>query len=142
MIAEYTQQTLDRAKQLRRDMTPEETKLWGALRNHRLGGFKFRKQQPIGPFIADFTCQAQRLIIEVDGSQHAESGHDQRRDAYLNGKGYRVLRFWNSDVNRNFSGVLTAILDALSVPHPPIATQWAPPSPSRGEGNEYGAKIG
>lgn len=129
MAAGYSQQTLERAKRLRRDMTPEETKLWGALRSHRLGGFKFRKQQPVGPFIADFVCQAQRLIVEVDGSQHAESEQDLRRDAFLTDKGYRVLRIWNNDVTGNFSGVLTAILAALSDPHPPIAAQWAPPSP-------------
>ncbi|PQM29145.1 DNA methyltransferase [Sphingopyxis lindanitolerans] len=110
-------------------MTPEETRLWGALRGHRLGGFKFRKQQPIGPFIADFVCQAQRLIVEVDGSQHADSEQDLRRDAFLTDKGYRILRVWNNDVTRNFSGVLAAILAALSDPHPPIAAQWAPPSP-------------
>lgn len=129
MTACYSQETLERAKRLRRDMTPEETKLRGALRGHRLGGFKFRKQQPVGPFIADFVCQAQRLIIEVDGSQHAESDHDRQRDAFLTNKGYRVLRVWNNDVTGNLSGVLTAILAALSDPHPPIAAQWAPPSP-------------
>ena len=129
MTAGYTQQTLERAKALRRALTQPEKKLWGALRDRRLGGFKFRKQQPIGPFIADFVCQEQRLIVEVDGSQHAESETDRARDAFLTSKGYRVLRFWNNDVTGNLSGVLTAILAALSDPHPPIAAQWAPPSP-------------
>ena len=129
MTAGYSQQTLERAKSLRRALTDQERKLWGALRDRRLGGFKFRKQQPIGPFIADFVCQERRLIVEADGSQHAESDSDAARDAFLNGKGYRVLRVWNKDVTYNLSGVLTAILAALSDPHPPIAAQWAPPSP-------------
>jgi very-short-patch-repair endonuclease len=138
----YSRQTLERAKALRRSLTEQEKKLWGALRDRRLGGFKFRKQQPIGPFIADFVCQDRRLIVEVDGSQHAESQTDAGRDAFLNDKGYRVLRVWNNDVTGNLSGVLAAILAALSDPHPPIAAQWAPPSPLKGEGIENGANLG
>ncbi len=142
MTAGYSQQTLERAKALRRALTQPEKKLWGALRDRRLGGFKFRKQQPIGPFIADFVCQEQRLIVEVDGSQHAESETARPRDAFLTSKGYRVLRVWNNDVTDNLSGVLAAILAALSDPHPPIAAQWAPPSPSRGKGIDNGADLG
>ena len=142
MTAGYTQQTLERAKSLRRTLTEQEKKLWGALRDRRLDGFKFRKQQPIGPFIADFVCQERRLIVEVDGSQHAASQTDRARDAFLNDKGYRVLRIWNNDVTGNLSGVLTAILAALSDPHPPIAAQWAPPSPLKGKGIDNGADIG
>ena len=135
MTAGYSQQTLKRAKALRRALTEQEKKLWGALRDRRLGGFKFRKQQPIGPFIADFVCQEQRLIVEVDGSQHAESESDTKRDAFLKDRSYRVLRFWNNDVTGNLSGVLTAILAALSDPHPPIAAQWAPPLSLKGRGD-------
>ncbi|MBJ7437690.1 MAG: endonuclease domain-containing protein [Sphingopyxis sp.] len=142
MSAGYSQQTLQRAKALRRTLTDQEKKLWGALRDRRLGGFKFRKQQPIGPFIADFVCQERRLVVEVDGSQHADSARDAARDAFLNDKSYRVLRFWNNDVTGNLSGVLTAILAALSDPHPPIAAQWAPPSPLKGEGTKDGANLG
>ncbi|MCW0198707.1 endonuclease domain-containing protein [Sphingopyxis sp.] len=142
MAAGYSQETLERAKALRRALTEQEKKLWGALRDRRLGGFKFRKQQPIGPFIVDFVCQERRLIVEVDGSQHANSASDHTRDAFLIDKGYRVLRVWNNDVTGNLSGVLTAILAALSDPHPPIAAQWAPPSPSRGEGIDNGADLG
>ena len=142
MSAGYSQQTLQRAKALRRTLTDQEKKLWGALRDRRLGGFKFRKQQPIGPFIADFVCQERRLVVEVDGSQHADSARDAARDAFLNDKRYRVLRFWNNDVTGNLSGVLTAILAALSDPHPPIAAQWAPPSPLKGEGIDNGANLG
>ena len=129
MSAGYSKETLERAKALRRSLTDQEKKLWGTLRDRRLGGFKFRKQQPIGPFIADFVCQEQHLIVEVDGSQHAASQTDMARDAFLKDKGYRVLRVWNNEVTGNLPGVLTAILAALSDPHPPIAVQWAPPSP-------------
>lgn len=142
MTAGYSRMTLERAKALRRSMTPQEMKLWGSLRNRRLGGFKFRKQQPIGPFIVDFVCQERRLIVELDGSQHADSETDARRDVFLNDKGYRVLRVWNNEVTGNLSGVLAAIHAALSDPHPPIAAQWAPPSPSRGEGIDNGADFG
>ncbi|MDO9369878.1 MAG: endonuclease domain-containing protein [Sphingopyxis sp.] len=142
MTAGYSQQTLERAKSLRRTLTGQEKTLWGALRDRRLGGFKFRKQQPIGPFIADFVCQEQRLIVEVDGSQHADCEFDAKRDAFLRNRGYRVLRVWNNDVTGNLSGVLTAIFAALSDPHPPIATQWAPPSPLKGEGIDNGADLG
>lgn len=92
VTAGYLKQTLERAKSLRRTLTEQEKKLWGALRDRRLDGFKFRKQQPIGPFIADFVCQERRLIVELDGSQHAESETDVRRDAFLDDRGYRVLR--------------------------------------------------
>jgi very-short-patch-repair endonuclease len=142
MTAGYSQLTLERAKALRRSLTEQEKKLWGGLRDRRLGGFKFRKQQPVGPFIADFVCQEQRLIVEVDGSQHAASETDAQRDRYLKDKGYGVLRVWNNDVTGNLSGVLTAILAALSGPHPPIAAQWAPPSPLKGEGIDNGADLG
>jgi very-short-patch-repair endonuclease len=137
----YNQETLKRAKRLRREMTPEETLLWGHLRDRRMAGHKFRSQQPVGPFIADFVCQEQKLIIEADGSQHGESQSDPRRDAFLASKGYRVIRFWNNDIRCNLKGVLEAILVALNTPHPPIASQWAPPSPSRREGFENGANL-
>jgi very-short-patch-repair endonuclease len=129
----YTQETLKRAKRLRREMTPEETLLWGQLRDRRLAGHKFRSQQPIGPYIADFVCQEQKLIIEADGSQHNESKSDARRDAFLVSKGYRVLRFWNNDITRNLTGVLEAIHAVLTTPQPSAATRL-PPSPARGEG--------
>ena len=132
----YTPETLTRAKALRRGQTEAEKTLWSALRVGRLCGHKFRRQQPIGPFIADFVCQAARLIVELDGSQHLDSVHDRCRDAFLRSRGYRVLRFWNSDLQTNRAGVLEAILAAVSDPLPPTAAQWAPPSPLKGEGLE------
>ena len=129
----YTGKTLARAQRLRREMTDAERKLWSALRNRQLEGAKFRRQQPIGPFIADFVCQERRLIVEADGGQHAEREFDGSRTAFLESKGYRVLRFWNNDILKNLDGVAQTIAAALSTPHPAQAALESP-SPSRGEG--------
>ena len=129
----YPDATLKRAKRLRRNLTDAERKLWPLIRSRQLGGAKFRRQQPIGPFVADFVCQEARLIVEADGGQHAESGDDQRRTKFLNCAGYRVLRFWNNDILGNSEGVLQVIAEALRAPHPAQASPESP-SPSRGEG--------
>src|SRR5262249_31993572 len=89
------------------------SKRWVWLRDRRWSGFKFVRQEAIGPFIVDFVCRERSLIVEVDGGQHAENPRDARRDEYLGGEGYRVLRFWNNDVLANREGVLLTILDAL-----------------------------
>ena len=130
----YDKPTLLKAKRLRRDLTEAERKLWSVLRNSQLEGAKFRRQQPIGTFIADFVCQDQRLIIEADGGQHAVSGDDARRTIFLESKGYRVLRIWNNDILENIDGVARVITTALSTPHRARARHESP-SPSRGEGN-------
>jgi very-short-patch-repair endonuclease len=106
-------QVVRTARRLRRDATDAETKLWFALRDRRLGGFKFVRQKPIAPFVADFVCRDRKLVIEVDGGQHADNLKDRRRDALMRSDGYRVLRFWNSDVMTNLEGVLTVILADL-----------------------------
>jgi len=85
-------------RRLRVQQTDAERKLWFALRDRRLNGFKFVRQEAIGPFIADFVRREKGLIIEVDGGQHSESAKDAERDAFLIGQGYRVIRFWNNDV--------------------------------------------
>jgi len=108
-----------RAKSLRGDMTEAEKWLWYWLRAHRFGGAAFRRQTPIGPFIVDFVSHERRLVIEVDGGQHSESKRDGSRDRWLKSKGYRVLRFWNSDVLRNREGVLQLIAEAISCGLPP-----------------------
>jgi very-short-patch-repair endonuclease len=112
-----------RAKSMRTDMTDAERKLWMQLRAHRLDGLKFRRQALIGRYIVDFVCHEQRLVIELDGGQHAESQHDVTRDRWLESKGYRVLRFWNSDVFPNREGVLETIVSAARgatpLPNPP-----------------------
>jgi very-short-patch-repair endonuclease len=132
-VTGYTGQTLAKAQRLRREMTDTERKLWTVLRNGQLDGCKFRRQQPIGPFIADFVCQERRLIIEADGGQHAECATDHRRNAFLESKGYRVLRFWNNDIPTNLDGIAQVIAAALSSPHPARAVHESP-SPSTGEG--------
>jgi very-short-patch-repair endonuclease len=87
--------------------------LWFKLRDRRLSGLKFLRQYPIGPYVADFVCRDRRLIVEVDGGQHSDSSRDRIRDAALAAEGYRILRFWNTDVLSNIDGVLTAILSEL-----------------------------
>lgn len=138
-VAGYDKPTLTRAKRLRREMTDAEQKLWSALRGSQLGGAKFRRQQPIGPFIADFVWQERRLIIEADGGQHEGSSADLRRTAFLESKGYRVLRFWNNDILNNLDGVARLIANSLSTPHP---AQAAPESPSPSGGEGLGATNG
>ena len=102
-----------RARSLRADLTDAERKLWYQLRDRRLAGCKFRRQVPVGPWVVDFLCKEKSIVIEVDGGQHSDSERDRRRDADLARQGYRVLRFWNSDVLQNPDGVLTVILSAL-----------------------------
>jgi very-short-patch-repair endonuclease len=125
---------LARARWMRANPTEAEKRLWQMLRDRRLAAFKFRRQQVIEPYIVDLVCFSQRLIIEADGSQHADSPADVRRDSFLCGQGFRVLRFWNNDVLGDTDSVATAIFTALSIPHPPKPAAWAPPSPARGEG--------
>ncbi len=86
------------ARAMRRAPIDAERALWRLLRDRRFSGYKFRRQTPIGPFIADFVCFEARLIVEADGSQHAESPRDDRRDAWLRAQGYRIRRFWNADI--------------------------------------------
>lgn len=88
-------------------------RLWLKLRDRRLSGFKFSRQHPIGPYIVDFICRDKKLIVQVDGGQHADSVRDRIRDDNLADAGFRVLRFWNTDVLSNLDGVLTTILAAL-----------------------------
>src|SRR5271156_2654403 len=107
----------DRGRRLRAESTDEERKLWKHLGSRRLGGFKFRRQHRIGPYFADFCCVTQRLIIEIDGSQHAEPEEgrkDTSRTVYLSEQGYRVMRFWDAQVNTEMENVLEPIYDALT----------------------------
>jgi primosomal protein N' (replication factor Y) len=101
------------ARQLRREMTDAETSLWYHLRNRALLGCKFRRQHPIGPYIVDFACVERKLVIELDGSQHADSASDSARTSWIQANGYRVLRFWNNDALRQQQVVLAVILEAL-----------------------------
>jgi len=129
-----------RAKQLRRTMTRAETLLWRHLKAHRLARLSFRRQTPIGNYIADFVAHSCKLIVEVDGESHdfeEQLRYDERRDRWLASRGYRVLRFTNDDVLRNLEGVALSILQA--------AEQAAPPSltlPRKGGGNAESCALG
>ena len=103
------------ARQLRQNATDAETALWRILRSTQ---FKFRRQQPIGPYIADFVCFGPKLIVECDGGQHADNQADIVRDAWFAGQGFRTLRFWNHEILSNREGVVSVILDALASPSP------------------------
>ncbi|TPI25150.1 endonuclease domain-containing protein [Mesorhizobium sp. B3-2-1] len=98
------------ARSLRQRMTEAEGRLWQELRDRRLDGIKFRRQMPFGKYVADFVCIEASLIIEIDGSQHADSDSDRSRDADLKARGFRILRFWNDDVLRDMNAVCDTII--------------------------------
>ncbi|MFM5954047.1 MAG: endonuclease domain-containing protein [Novosphingobium sp.] len=119
----YTRPTL-RSRELRRNATEAERKLWPQLSGRKLHGARFNRQFPIGQFICDFVCREKRLVIEIDGGQHAMNAeYDSRRTHFLNSQGYVVLRFWNNEVLDNLDGVLMRIGEALD--------NRPSPSPSR-----------
>ncbi len=108
MHSAYTQY----ARTLRKQATNAEKLLWHYLRAKQLGGLKFRRQQPIGKYIVDFICFSHKLVIELDGGQHAQPSNqrrDQQRDTWLQEQGFKVLRFWNNDVVNNIEGVVETI---------------------------------
>jgi very-short-patch-repair endonuclease len=101
------------ARHLRKTMTPQEVKLWAQLRKLRPQGFHFRRQAPLEGYVLDFVCFEHRLIVEIDGSQHGEDAglhHDARRDAFFRANGFRVLHFWNPEVDANLIGVVETIV--------------------------------
>ena len=106
--------SLEYARKLRQDMTDAERALWRLLRDRRMEGWRFRRQEPIDRYIVDFICFEARLIIELDGGQHFDSEIDKVRDAYLESQGFQVLRFWNNDVLANRDGVYRTIMAALA----------------------------
>ena len=114
-----TPKVFGHAKQLHRNMTPAEVKLWARLRAHRLEGVHFRNQHAIGNYVVDFCAPRKKLIIELDGSQHMEQeGYDKERTQYLESKGYTVIRFWNHDVMKDIDSVIRAIIQAVHAEHP------------------------
>ena len=102
-----------RARSLRDGDNMAEALLWNELKGRKLGGYKFVRQFPIGPYFADFLCRERRLVVEVDGSQHAGSDYDEQRNAFMRGEGYSVIRVWNSDVVRQRESVCATILAAV-----------------------------
>ena len=103
----------DQARTLRQNETEAEFRLWSDLRNRQLNGHKFSRQVPLGAYVADFICRERHLIVELDGSQHAESMADEVRTRWLNDNGYSVLRFWNDEVLKERRAVLETILAVL-----------------------------
>jgi very-short-patch-repair endonuclease len=106
------------ARKLRKDSTETERYLWQRLRDRQIEGFKFRRQQPIGRYVVDFVNLENKLVIELDGGQHLNCPQDRVRDEWLRAEGYKVLRFWDSEVFNNVEGVLEVIRVALPTPHP------------------------
>ena len=105
-----------RSRELRANATSAERQLWAELRNRKVGGFKFLRQEPVGPYCADFACRDEKLAVEVDGATHstdAEIAGDARRSAFFAERGYRILRFQNVEIFENMAGVLNTILAAL-----------------------------
>ena len=114
------EKTRDRARTMRHEPTDSERKLWSIVRRRQLGGWYFRRQHPIPPYIADFACVEAMLVVEADGGQHAGSGHDLARDRHLRQHGWRILRFWNNDVLSSPEGIARMISEALGpLPNPP-----------------------
>ena len=127
------------ARAMRRNPTDAERELWRLLRNKRLAGWKFKRQQQLGPYIVDLVCFGSRLIIEADGSQHLDNPKDAERDAWLGTQGFDVLRFWNNDIVTRPEGVLTAILaklEGFAAGIEPTANPTPLPSPPPEGGRE------
>lgn len=117
------------AKTMRRVPTEAEKKFWWMVRDRRLGGYKFKRQYPIGRYIADFVCIEAKLIVELDGGQHAEQQeYDAKRDAFFNSEGFRVVRFWNPEFLKNQDGVARQLLALL------VGGRTPSPQPSTPEG--------
>ena len=140
-MATFRPRPTRRAQSLRNGSTKAERHLWSILRGRQLGGAKFSRQMPVGPYICDFLCREHGLVVEVDGGQHADSSYDRVRDRFLASEGLRVLRFWNNDVLANLDSVASQILQALPTPSPSRkregdggAPDTPPPACGRGPG--------
>ena len=132
------------ARNLRQNDQEAEYRLWSDLRNRRLNGYKFSRQIPLGPYIVDFLCREQGLVVEIDGSQHAQSRSDALRTHWLNAKGYAVIRFWNEEILKERRAVLETILAVLTgkihardtvlrfypARQPPMTEAWQPEATS------------
>jgi very-short-patch-repair endonuclease len=116
---------------MRRDATDAEAVMWRILRDRRFQAVKFCRQVPFQNFILDFVCFERRLVVEIDGSQHADSKSDERRDAILAREGFRVARYWNNDVLQRRSAVMEDLLAKLAPNDPSPGALRAPPSPNK-----------
>jgi very-short-patch-repair endonuclease len=125
----------NRSRRLRQKMTPSETKLWAALRDRRFVNMKFRRQQAIGPFIADFCCWEKKIILELDGDSHAgKEAYDAHRVKWLEASGWKVFRFWDAEIFESIDGVMQTIYSVCSAPppHPASDTAARRPTPTGG----------
>ena len=108
----------DTARELRKNLTPQERKLWEILRNHQFCGYEFRRQYPISDYIVDFICREKKIIIEIDGGQHNKDKniqYDFKRTKSLENLGYQVIRFWNCDIDNNIEGVYLKLKKAFGI---------------------------
>ncbi|MGN6585243.1 MAG: endonuclease domain-containing protein [Rhizobiaceae bacterium] len=105
--------TTERARDLRQRDNQAEALLWLEFKRSKLGGYKFTRQFPIGPYFADFCCRKQKLVVELDGSQHADSPYDRKRDEFMRAQGFSVLRFWSHDALKHRTSICETILAAL-----------------------------
>jgi very-short-patch-repair endonuclease len=134
--------SLKQAKKLRSDMTDAERRLWFRLRAHRFAGIKFKRQVPIGRYVVDFACMSRKVVLEIDGGQHADGEADRVRDRQLMEQGFKVLRFWNNDVLKQTDIVLETIMETLkneSAPSP--GALRAPPSPQGERGKRVRGEV-
>jgi very-short-patch-repair endonuclease len=118
------------ARRLRQLMTDAERRLWFAMRDRRLAGYKFRRQHPIENYIVDFACTKHHLVVEADGGQHAENARDELRTEKIEALGWRVIRFWNNDILSNTEGVILTILRELEFDRPSPASRLCRSAPS------------
>jgi very-short-patch-repair endonuclease len=130
----------DRARQLRKVQTPAESRLWYELRNRRFVGYKFRRQHPVGPYVADFYCHEATLIVELDGESHlGQEEYDRRRQDWLEVQGFKVLRFYNNDIPANLDEMMECIFRECRARSPSrdedvTPTNLPPSPPGRGPG--------
>ena len=131
--------SINKARNLRREQTKAESIFWNAVRNRQFFDLKWRRQVPVDRYIADFLCESKKLIIELDGGQHATDDarrYDEKRSQILQQYGYHVIRFWNDEILNNLNGVLDSLANELGVlnsPHPAAGAACADLSPRRGD---------
>lgn len=119
---------IEKSRQLRKNMTSQERKLWNIIRERRFFGYRFRRQFPISSYIVDFVCREKRIIIEIDGGQHNEIQnieYDNKRTEFLKSEGFQVIRFWNNDVDNNMDGIYERLKEVFK-----IDDKITPPKPS------------
>ena len=122
---------IEKSRQLRKNMTSQERKLWNIIRERRFFGYRFRRQFPISSYIVDFVCREKRIIIEIDGGQHNEIQnieYDNKRTEFLKSEGFQVIRFWNNDVDNNMDGIYERLKEVFKIDDKITPPQ---PSPSR-----------